>query len=135
MTEGKVFALDIEQKMLDELAARLRFQQFQNIELMHGPIECVPMADETVEHVIASLVLHEVDPLSKGIDEIRRVLKPGGHCFCLEWGKIPYESGPPLVHRIFSDDMVKIFRNTGFTVISKSHPTEEHYILIVRKED
>lgn len=133
MTDGSVFALDIEPKMLDELQARLAQQHIQNVKLITGAIEEVPVEDEVVDHVIASFVMHEVDPLSKGINEIHRVLKPGGHCFCLEWEKIPSDSGPPLAHRIHSNDMVQAFQDAGFTVITQKAPTEANYVLVVKK--
>ncbi len=133
MTDGKVFALDVEPKMLEELKTRLEQHHVQNVELVDGAIESIPLENETVDHVIASFVMHEVEPLTKGISEIRRVLKPGGHCFCLEWEKTPSDSGPPLEHRIHSNDMKQAFQDAGLTVMVGEFPTKHHYALIVRK--
>lgn len=133
MTVGKVLSLDIEPKMLEELKSRLEQQHIGNVELVDGAIEDIPVEDEEFDHVIASFVMHEVEPLSKGISEIRRVLKSGGHCFCLEWEKTPSDSGPPLTHRIHSNDMKQAFLDAGFTVVVQEAPTEANYLLILRK--
>lgn len=134
MTDGLIYALDIEPKMLEELQSRLAQQHVPNVKVITGAIEDIPLEDAAVHHVIASFVMHEVEPLSKGINEIYRVLKPGGHCLCLEWEKTPSESGPPLEHRIHSSDMTHAFQNAGFTVISQAAPTEANYVLVLRKE-
>lgn len=133
LTDRTVYALDVEQKMLDVLQTKLSEEQLENVTLLKGAIEDIPLDDLLVDHVIASLVMHEVEPISQGISELRRVLKPGGQCFCLEWEKTLSESGPPLHHRIHSSDMEKAFEEAGFTLVSIQFPTDAHYLLIVRK--
>jgi SAM-dependent methyltransferase len=46
--------------------------------------EALPLADESVENVIASLVLCTVQDPEQAIREIVRVLKPGGRLWCIE---------------------------------------------------
>ncbi|MGG1552315.1 class I SAM-dependent methyltransferase [Paenibacillus ferrarius] len=133
MTTGKVYALDVEPQMLEVLRERVSEQQSDNVDLVKGAIEDIPMDNEVVNQVIASFVLHEVEPLSKGLQEIRRVLQSGGRCLCLEWEKKAMEQGPPLNHRVHSDEMKKAFEDIGFTVTSLSFPTESHYIMIAQK--
>ncbi|UYZ15169.1 class I SAM-dependent methyltransferase [Brevibacillus sp. WF146] len=133
LTSGKVYALDVEPKMLEVLEQRVKEQQFNHVELVEGKIEDIPMENNQVDRIIASFVLHEVDPLSKGIREIRRVLKSGGRCLCIEWKKKPTEQGPPLAHRIHSDDMKKAFEENGFQIVHFAYPTEAHYIIVAQK--
>jgi len=133
-TSGTVFALDVEPKMLEILQQKLDDQSIHNVKLLQGEIEHLPLEDAKVDHVIASLVLHEVDPLEKGLSEIARVLKPGGHLFCLDWEKVESEQGPPLHHRIHSDDIKQAMKLQGFELIQQAAPTPAHYLLIARKE-
>lgn len=133
MTEGTVYGLDIEIKMLNLLQEKIDENGITNIELLKGQIEEIPVSDQTVDHVIASLVLHEIAPLTQGLAEIHRVLKEDGYCLCLEWEKTDSASGPPLHHRIYSGDMELAFTNAGFRVIHKEFPTPSHYLLIVQK--
>ncbi|WP_018131608.1 class I SAM-dependent methyltransferase [Effusibacillus pohliae] len=133
MTDNKVYALDIEPKMLSVLKSKLEELHIENVEPVEGKIENIPLPDSSVDRVIASFVLHEVEPLSKGLEEIQRVLKKNGTCFCLEWEKKPMEQGPPLHHRIHSTDMRKAMETAGFEIVKSLFPTDFHYILVVRK--
>ncbi|OXM83019.1 class I SAM-dependent methyltransferase [Paenibacillus rigui] len=133
MTKGTVYALDVEPQMLDFLKNRVQEEQLTNVEFIQGVIEEIPMDNETVDFVIASFVLHEVEPLSKGVDEILRILKPEGRCVCIEWEKKQTEQGPPLGHRINSDDMKAAFLQKGFRDVAVSYPSDAHYIMIAYK--
>ncbi|WP_420168087.1 class I SAM-dependent methyltransferase [Alicyclobacillus hesperidum] len=74
------YALDIEPKMLEELQFHLAQQHVSHVKVITDAMEDVPLEDAPVHHVIVSFVMHKVQPLSKGIDEIYRVRKPGCHC-------------------------------------------------------
>jgi ubiquinone/menaquinone biosynthesis C-methylase UbiE len=94
MTKERVIALDIEPQMIANLKERMEKEGIQNIELLQGVIEELPLSNESVNHVIASFVLHEVTPLSKGLQEIYRVMIAGGYFICLEWEMKEEEKGP-----------------------------------------
>lgn len=133
LTKAKVYALDVENRMLEVLRERVDAEGLKNVELVEGAIEEIPLQDGLADHVIASFVLHEVEPLSKGLQEIHRMLKPGGSCLCLEWEKKETPQGPPLHHRIHSDEMKQAVEQAGLTVENITFPTDSHYILIFRK--
>jgi ubiquinone/menaquinone biosynthesis C-methylase UbiE len=132
ITNGSVYALDVSPQMLEVIRDQANEQNLRNIKLVEGVIEHIPLEDNAVDHVIASFVLHEVE-LSISLGEIRRVLREGGLCFCLEWEMKEEDKGPPLDHRIHSDELKKAFVQHGFTVEKQTSPTDSHYILIIRK--
>lgn len=132
-TDGTVYALDIERKMLEVLQQRVTANGLKNVECIEGPIEQVPMKDESVDHIIASMVLHEINPLAKGLEEIKRLLKPGGKCLCMEWEKVKTEQGPPLHHRISSDFLKKKLEQKGFKNVNVSFPAEAVYTIVFEK--
>ena len=70
---GVFMGVDPSQRMLD--AARERHPQ---IKWQLGTAENLPMEDESVDGVIASLTLHHWEDLEKGFKELQRVLKPEG---------------------------------------------------------
>lgn len=133
MTKGTIYALDVEPQMLSVLKERVSEQGLNHIQYVQGEIENIPLGDAIANHIIASFVLHEVEPLSKGLQEIYRTLKDNGTCFCLEWEKKEMEQGPPMHHRIHSSDLEEAVKEEGFRVIGKSFPTDAHYILIFQK--
>lgn len=128
LTDHTVYALDADQHMLDVLQSKLSEERIENVALIKGTIEGIPVEDSAVDHVIASMVMHELKDLSRGIGEIWRVLKPNGQCFCLE-----LEPGASHHPRVHSSDMQKKFEAAGFTIVSKQFPADGHYLLIARK--
>ncbi|MFC4600271.1 class I SAM-dependent methyltransferase [Cohnella hongkongensis] len=132
LTKGKVYALDVAPQMLQYLGKRAKEEQLDNIELLEGQIEGIPLAGQTVDHAIASFVLHEVEPLKKGLQEIRRVLKPGGTVLCIEWEKKQTEHGPPLHHRIDSNELMDELLGQGFAIKKRTSPSDQHYLIIAK---
>ena len=45
-----------------------------------GHAETLPVADQTVDRVLMSLVLHQIAHRERAIQEVYRVLRPGGRC-------------------------------------------------------
>lgn len=133
MTQGTIYALDIEPRMLDVLRSRLEEEGITNVEFLQGPAEQIPLSDGTVQGVIASLILHEVESLVSGLEEIYRVLEDGGYLFCLEWEDKEMDQGPPRSHRIHSSEMEQAMEKVGFTVVKRDFPTDAHYILLAKK--
>lgn len=132
-TEGTIYTLDVEPKMLERIRERAEEQGLSNIQTVEGVFEHIPLEDQCVDRVIASMVLHEAEPLEQALLEMKRVLKVGGRCMCLEWEKVPSEMGPPIHHRIHSDELKAAFVQAGFQVIKLEHPTEAHYLMIVER--
>lgn len=133
LTDGTVVALDVEQQMLDILRGRVEEQQLSNVEGIEGRLEAIPLSDNSVDQVIASMVLHEAEPYTQGLSEIGRVLKPGGHLLCLEWEHKVSELGPPPSHRIPSEQMEQALIEAGFEVTIRQTPSEALYLLVARK--
>lgn len=132
-TTSTVYAVDIEPQMLHVLQERLTEHRIHNVDLVKGPIENVPLSDQSVDKVIASMVLHEVEPLLKGIQEIKRILKPGGRCLCVEWEKITSDQGPPLNHRIHSRQLKRAIKQEGFQIIQFFYPSQSVYVVTFEK--
>ncbi|HOP12057.1 MAG TPA: class I SAM-dependent methyltransferase [Oscillospiraceae bacterium] len=60
------------------MTVREKFSDHKNITIRQIDIQDIPFADETYNFVIANHMLYHVPDLSKGLSEVRRVLKPGG---------------------------------------------------------
>jgi len=78
---GKVYALDIEPKMLDQLKAKLarpENRDIKNIELINKSAYELPFADASLDAVYMVTVFQEIPDRNRALGEIKRVLKPGG---------------------------------------------------------
>ncbi|MFZ3579785.1 class I SAM-dependent methyltransferase [Virgibacillus sp. DJP39] len=79
-------------------------------------LENIQLDDDSVNKVIVSLVIHEVTNISKALDEIKRILKPGGQVLFIEWEAMETESGPPLHERIDSQELTQRLEKNEFEV-------------------
>lgn len=133
MTNGTVYAVDVEPKILEVLQERAEEQGLSNITPITGSIENIPLQDSMADVVIASFVLHAVRPLSISLQEIHRIMKVGGKLLCLDWEPKESPMGPPMNLRIASKDMLQALNDTGFTVTKRMYPAEFLYVFVAEK--
>jgi len=134
-TDGTVFAMDMDDRMLGVIDTKARADELANVQLIHGNIESIPLPDSSVDVVLASLILHEVRSLPDVLAQISRVLKTGGHFLCLEYEKEESAvKGPPMHMRIPSAEMEQALTATGLQLVQKVSPKESIYIITARKQ-
>jgi SAM-dependent methyltransferase len=100
---------------LYEEARRLR----RDVDVRGGTAEAIPLADETADAVVATMVLCSVENQERALSEILRVLKPGGSFVFME--HVAADKGSRLLQvqnvlnpgwRLFADGC-NINRSTG----------------------
>lgn len=77
--EGKVIGIDFTPAMISKARDNAEKLGYNNVEFRQGDIENMPVNDATADVVVSNCVLNLVPDKSKVIQEIYRVLKPGGH--------------------------------------------------------
>jgi len=79
--KGKVYALDIQADMLKQLERKLsrpEYKGINNIKLIEGNAYELPFEDNSLDAVNLVTVLQEIPDRRRAVQEVRRVLKPGG---------------------------------------------------------
>ncbi len=82
VTEGliqkglRVIAVDQSEAMLAEM--RKKFADSDDIEYRVGEAETLPIPDDTVDYAFGNMYLHHVQSPPEAIEEMVRILKPGG---------------------------------------------------------
>jgi ubiquinone/menaquinone biosynthesis C-methylase UbiE len=71
-----VIAVDRSEAMLEEM--KKKFGRSDSVEYRIGEFNNLPIQNETVDYVFANMYLHHVDLPQVAIDEMARILKPGG---------------------------------------------------------
>lgn len=135
-TTGTVYALDMDVRMLEVITIKANADNITNIDLLQGNINNIPISDNSVDFAIASLILHEVGPLSPVLAELFRVLKEGGSVLCLEYEKEESSiQGPPMHIRISSVNLEQELIAAGFLIEQKFIPGESLYIITAKKQE
>jgi ubiquinone/menaquinone biosynthesis C-methylase UbiE len=79
--KGKVYALDIQADMLKQLGNKLskpENKDIKNIKLIEGNAYKLPFDNGSLDLVYMVTVLQEIPDRNKALQEVKRVLKPGG---------------------------------------------------------
>lgn len=87
---SRVIAVDHEQGMLDIASERL--SGLDNVDIRHGELTALPIADDILDYALVMLVLHHVEAIDEALQEIKRALKPGGSLILLDMTRHDRES-------------------------------------------
>ncbi|MBK5246262.1 MAG: class I SAM-dependent methyltransferase [Peptostreptococcaceae bacterium] len=128
-----VYALDISQEMLDEVEKKSVELGISNIRTIKTSEYELTLDDCSVDFIIMSLVLHEVENKIKMMDEITRILKAGGIFSMIEWEEQPGASGPPSQERISFKEISALLSEKGYCDINKYVISENFYGVTARK--
>ena len=133
-TKEIVYALDFDSRMLNVISEKAIKEDLQNIKLIESTIEALSLEDESIDFVMASLILHEVESLSKVLSKLYEVTKIGGHLLCLEYEKDEkIIKGPPMDIRISSTDLEQSLLNSGFKSTKITRINDSIYTILGKK--
>ena len=109
--KGKVYALDIQADMLKQLENKLsrpENRDIKNIKLIEGNAYELPFEDNSLDLVNMVTVLQEIPDRNRALQEVKRVLKPGGFLAVTEL--FPDPDYP------WKSTTIKLGKGTGFVV-------------------
>ncbi|OAQ54263.1 hypothetical protein HTG_01625 [Natrinema mahii] len=75
---GTVHAIDVQSEMVEHLRTRTRADGDSNVEPVRGDARSLPYPDDAFDAAYLVLVLGEIPDQERALDELERVLKPGG---------------------------------------------------------
>lgn len=76
--DGRAIGLDMTQAMREKAVANARAMGLDNVELLDGNAEAIPLPDQSVDVVTSNGVINLVPDKAAVAREIHRVLRPGG---------------------------------------------------------
>ena len=86
LSPKKVVGVDISEQMLRIGQQKIAAQELNHlITLQKGDSEKLPFSDNQFDAVLVAFGVRNFENLSKGLSEMHRVLKPGGHVVILEF--------------------------------------------------
>ena len=124
---GKVYAVDVSPEMVRRLQDRSLPPQ---VEVKLSGENRLPIPDASVDLALLAFVLHELEDPRAFLDEVSRILKPGGELVVLEWVPQEEELGPPLADRVSADEGAEILTFAGFRVASGRDANASNYYLV-----
>ncbi len=120
----EVIGVDISEGMLEVGRKKIVEEGIKNIRLEYGDSENLQFEDNSFDAVIVAFGVRNFENLEKGLQEINRVLRPGGIAMILEFSKpkgvfkiiysVYFNVILPLWGKIFSGD------NSAYTYLPES---------------
>lgn len=134
--KGKIFAVDVLPSALDVVSKKAGMENLTNIEIVQSDLEkenSTKIMDSSVDFVIISNLLFQLENKANIFREAKRVLKSGGKLIVIDWtgGKIVL--GPPEENRVTADQVQIAALISGFKQVKQWYPDTYHYGFIFIK--
>jgi arsenite methyltransferase len=107
---GKVYAVDIDQKLL----GMLREKAPENVEIVIAAQDDPKLPPASADVIFFCNVLHHIDHRPAYLRKLKAALKPGGRIVNLDFYKKPLPVGPPPGHKLSEDEVKADFAAAGF---------------------
>lgn len=116
---GTVYAVDVQQEMINYISKRLDDKGFNNVVLVLGDMDDPKLSAGSLDIAILLSTYHEIEKPVDFMKKVKLALKPQGRLAILEFcDESPI--GPPLPIRLPEDIVVNELKQAGFT-LSERH--------------
>ena len=130
---GSVYALDVYPESIETVKKEIKTRNLVNIETILADItETIPLDAEIIDVVLMANVLHgfvSEGEVEEVMNNISRVLKPGGIFAVVEFRKIEGNIGPPYDVKLSLEDVSNILLKHGFDIDGTQLVGKYHYIV------
>ncbi|MCD6462048.1 MAG: methyltransferase domain-containing protein [Thermoplasmata archaeon] len=135
---GKVWAVDVEKGVLDMLLEHIPPGMEDRIETVHSAVDRIPLPDGVTDGVLLINIFHEIRGTAT-LDEVDRILSPGGFMVVRDWDMVETPHGPPLSERVPPDRVGEILEELsrgrgGYEKTAVLPDKRDHYTLVFRKQ-
>lgn len=132
---GKVYALDVQQEMLDAVTEELKRIRLTNVETRLSDESKLPLEDSSLDGVLAALVMHEADDPKALLQDALRCMRRGAWIALIEWRKHDDEDEDekPVNNPIEEAELLQMAKDAGLRLTSRHDLNNTHYMLLMRK--
>lgn len=116
LTEGKVYAVDIQQEMLDVMQKKQEEGDIDNVELIKGSEKSTKLPSNSVDKILMVDVYHEFSFPREMLESMKQALKPEGAIYLIEYRKEDKWVPIKEVHKMTEEQAVKEFEASGFVL-------------------
>ena len=132
---GKVYAVDIQQEILDALALKKSKLGIDNIKMIKGEEQSTNLPANSVDKVLMVDVYHEFSYPKEMLASIHSALKPEGKIFLIEYRmedpKVPIKR----LHKMSEKQAVKEFEANGFRLVENINNLLWQHCLVFEKQN
>ncbi|MBI2919300.1 MAG: class I SAM-dependent methyltransferase [Chloroflexi bacterium] len=132
LPRGKVYAVDVQEDMLETVREKLAQTPLDNVETVLSRDSDIPLPPASLDGAFLSLVLHENEGRRRFLGAVGDLLKRGAWMAVLEWEKREMEAGPPQAERIARDEVTALAAEIGLQLDQEVEVNDRHYMLVFK---
>ena len=116
-SNGKVYAVDIQEEMLAEMRRQKSARDIDNVELIKGSEQSVNLPNNAIDKVLMVDVYHEFNYPLEMMLSIKKSLKPDGKVYLIEYRGEDPAIPIKTIHKMTEAQSVKEMKAAGFTLV------------------
>lgn len=114
--KGTIYAVDIQDEMLEALRTKKKVQNIQNIKIVKGGEKSVNLPENSVDKILMVDVYHEFNYPKEMISSIKKALKPKGELFLIEYRGEDRTVPIKELHKMTEAQAVKEMKAAGLSL-------------------
>jgi len=134
--KGTVYAVDLWQEGIEALKNEINLKRIKNIKPILADIrKKLPLEENTIDACLTAAILHDLSKSDQKatMQEICRLVKPGGMLNTIEFKKIEKGPGPPMDIRMEAAEIEALVTPYGFVKVIASEVGEFNYLSKYKK--
>lgn len=136
---GLIYAVDLWEEGLQLIGKELEKKDIANIlPILNDVTKKIEIDDYSVDVCLMATVLHDFEEMNKSnavLEQVKTILKPGGHLAVIEFKKIDGPPGPPKKIRLSEDETEKMVSVYEFKKIKTVDLGEYNYLMMFQETD
>ena len=132
---GHIYAIDVQQDLLRRTHNEAQKRGYKNLSVIWADLEkenASKLADRSLDLVLVSNLLFQLDDKTAPLAEAWRILKPTGHLAIIDWSDSFGGMGPVKGDVITKDAALSLAQKAGFALQREFEAGAHHYGLIFR---
>ena len=130
---GKVYAVDVDRGMLDNIERRAKEAHLENIQLVLAEPHDPRLPASSVDLIFICDTLHHISDRARYYPLLVRALRPSGRLVNIDFYKKPLPVGPPVAMKIGKEDMIEEVKPAGFHLVKDFDFLPYQYFLIFQR--
>jgi ubiquinone/menaquinone biosynthesis C-methylase UbiE len=134
--DGRVFAVEALPQLVELFREKITPELADRLCICETDDNVVPLDNGEADRVVMVDVLHHLYDQPEALEEVVRVLRPGGLFVVVDWGDMERPVGPPPGHVLGLDAVREIVAGMGLDVVEAHAPGEllpYHVVVVAAK--
>jgi ubiquinone/menaquinone biosynthesis C-methylase UbiE len=128
---GRVYAVDVEPRMLPILIERLRRGRIKNVTPVLGQDDDPLLPARSCDLVLVVNTYHHFRGGPRYLRRLRRLLRPGGRLVNVDFHRRETPVGPPVERRVARETFLRDARRAGFRLVREATFLPYQYCLVL----